>query len=164
MTPPAQFITGLFETHLNVRSLERSMEFYQRTLGLELGILSPERRLAIFWIGPRGKAKLGLWEKPPGEILSQHYAFEVSLSNLEGAIGALMARGIEILDFDRKPTRVPVVFGWMPAASFYFYDPDGHLLEMLAMLTDPPRPEVGVIPLDQWKRLVQASHDLNEKP
>ena len=95
---------------------------------------------------------LGLWEKPPSEIFSQHYAFEVSLPNLEHAMGALMERGIEILDFDRQPTRVPAVFGWMPAASFYFYDPDGHLLEMLAMLPEAPRPDVGVIPLDQWHR------------
>jgi len=27
--PPAVFFTGLFETHLRVRNLERSMEFYE---------------------------------------------------------------------------------------------------------------------------------------
>jgi L-amino acid N-acyltransferase YncA len=43
------------------------------------------------------------------------------------------------------------VFGWMPAASFYFDDPDGHLLEVLARLPGKPLPGVGVVPLEQWQ-------------
>jgi hypothetical protein len=34
----------------------------------------------------------------------------------------------------------------MPAASVFFHDPDGHLLEYLAMLPHQPRPEAGVVP------------------
>ncbi len=51
---PAAFITGLFETHLQVRNLERSMEFYGEVLGLELGMKEQARRVAFYWMGGRG--------------------------------------------------------------------------------------------------------------
>jgi lactoylglutathione lyase len=38
----------------------------------------------------------------------------------------------------------------MPAASVFFRDPDGHLLEYVAMLADVPRPEIGVVPYSEW--------------
>jgi lactoylglutathione lyase len=31
------------------------------------------------------------------------------------------------------------VIGWMPAAAVYFEEPDGHMLEYLAMLDEAPR-------------------------
>lgn len=37
----------------------------------------------------------------------------------------------------------------MPAAAVYFRDPSGHMLEYLAMLDEPPRPDLGVIPWAQ---------------
>jgi len=43
------------------------------------------------------------------------------------------------------------VLAWMPAASVYFHDPDGNLLEFLSMLPDEPRPELGVIGWKRWK-------------
>jgi hypothetical protein len=42
------------------------------------------------------------------------------------------------------------VIGWMPAAAVYFRDPDGHLIEYLAMLDEPPRPEVGIVSWSDW--------------
>jgi lactoylglutathione lyase len=38
----------------------------------------------------------------------------------------------------------------MPAASLYFRDPDGNLLKLLSMLTDAPRPELGLISWRRW--------------
>jgi lactoylglutathione lyase len=32
----------------------------------------------------------------------------------------------------------------------YFRDPDGHLLEYLAMLDQEVRPDLGIIPWSQW--------------
>jgi hypothetical protein len=32
----------------------------------------------------------------------------------------------------------------------FFHDPDGHLLEYLAMLPHQPRPEAGVVPYGEW--------------
>jgi hypothetical protein len=39
----------------------------------------------------------------------------------------------------------------MPAAILYFRDPDGHLIEFLAMLGDQPRPDLGVVPWPEWQ-------------
>jgi hypothetical protein len=39
-------------------------------------------------------------------------------------------------DFSGDVTNEPVVFGWMPAASHYFHDPDCNLREFLSMLPD----------------------------
>ena len=38
----------------------------------------------------------------------------------------------------------------MPAAAVYFRDPDGHLLEYLAMLDGPPDPERGITTWSEW--------------
>ena len=51
---PAVFITGLFET------LERSVEFYEKILGLALGMSEHDRLVAFYWIGGQGKTMLGL--------------------------------------------------------------------------------------------------------
>lgn len=47
----------------------------------------------------------------------------------------------------------PSVHCWMPAVSVYFSDPDGNSLEFIALLPDPPRPELGIVPWDEWERL-----------
>jgi hypothetical protein len=39
----------------------------------------------------------------------------------------------------------------MPAAAVYFRDPDGHLLEVLAMLEEPVRPDAGIQPWSSWQ-------------
>jgi lactoylglutathione lyase len=52
----------------------------------------------------------------------------------------LRAMGIEPLDFDGQPTTEPSVIGWMPTASVFFNDPDGHWFEYLAMLPHQPCP------------------------
>ena len=55
-------IGALFESHLTVSNLERSMAFYGDALGLQLAHVVPERRVAFYWLGGAGKSMLGLWE------------------------------------------------------------------------------------------------------
>src|SRR6266849_5642285 len=160
----AAFITGLFETHLQVKNLERSVEFYEKILGLELGMKEQVRRVAFYWIGGQGKTALGLWENPPwvsegntgGQIITQHFAFEIDLADLGRAVAGMKQRGIELRNFFGQATDVPSVFGWFPVASIYFNDPDGHLLEFLAKLPGKSRPEIGVVSLDESNRLNQS--------
>jgi catechol 2,3-dioxygenase-like lactoylglutathione lyase family enzyme len=93
------------------------------------------------------------WASRDGEgdrIIPQHFAFEVALADLSRAIANVRNRGIVLWNFFGKATDVPSVFGWMPAASIYFNDPDGHLLEFIAKLPGEPRPEIGVMSLDEW--------------
>src|SRR5436189_2898576 len=75
-------IKGLFETHINVSSLERSMKFYSEVLGLELGRYEEERRVAFYWLGNWGEAMLGIWEKPKAQVLQQHYAFRCGVDDV----------------------------------------------------------------------------------
>jgi len=143
---------GLFEAHFTVANLERSMKFYGKTLGLELATELKEPRVAFYWLGGHGKSMLGLWEVGPGpQRLSLHVAFTAKLEDVIEAPRVLQEKGIQPLDFSRKPTHEAVVIGWMPAAVIYFRDPDENLLELLAMLPEKPRPEAGVVPWSQWK-------------
>src|SRR5258708_39987679 len=98
--PPAVFITGLFETHLRVRNLERSMEFYEKILGLELGMKEQARRVAFYWIGGRGKTALGLLEKPPrgfernagDPAITEHFCFCIYPPALGRAVAGLTSK------------------------------------------------------------------------
>ncbi len=145
-------IQGLFETHLTVSDLDRSIAFYRDTLGLELAQVFPERRVAFFWLGGRGNAMLGLWEIGSSpNLMRLHLAFTCRVMDVLAAPATLQAAGIAPLGFRGEPVDEPVVLGWMPAVSLYFHDPDGHLLEYLAMLPDEPQPDIGIIPYSRWK-------------
>src|SRR4051812_10945828 len=142
---PAMTVDALFETHLTVADLPRSVVFYRDVVGLPVALELPERGAAFHWIGAPGRAMLGLWSIGSAPMNMQlHVAFTVSLDDVLAAPAKLRERGIEPLSFFGDPTDEPSVIGWMPAAAVYFRDPDGHLLEYLAMLDGPPRPELGI--------------------
>jgi lactoylglutathione lyase len=141
----------LFESHLTVSDLSRSMAFFGDVLGLELALIVPERRVAFYWIGGRGKAMLGLWEVGTvPQTMNLHLAFRTELDDLLEAPAQLQKAGITPRDFSGNPTGEPVVLAWMPAASLYFNDPDGNLLEYLCMLPDAPEPALGVVSWTRW--------------
>ena len=147
-------IRGLFEAHLTVKDLQRSMSFFGDALGLELAQVFPERKVAFYWIGRRGDSMLGLWEAGTGpQRLSLHVAFSVDIDNLLQAAERLREANVIPLDFKGEPTDEPVVFAWMPAASLFFHDPDGNLLEFLCMLPATPQPDLGVVGWRHWKSL-----------
>jgi lactoylglutathione lyase len=139
-------VRGLFETHLTVADVPRSLAFYRDVVGLDLALDLPERGAAFLWIGEASKAMLGLWSMGSAPMGMQlHIAFDVALEDVLAAPEALRAQGIEPLSFFGEPAEEPSFIGWMPAAAIYFRDPDGHMLEYLAMLDEPPRPELGIV-------------------
>lgn len=147
-------INGLFETHINVSDLDRSIAFYRDVLGLEMGRRETDRRVAFLWMGGWGEAMLGLWEKPPGEVIPQHFAFRSTIDEVLGkSVAWLEERGLDCHNFLNDGSKRPMVFAWMPAVAIYFEDPDGHLLELIAMLPGAPRAEAGVISWERWQEL-----------
>ncbi len=160
----AALFNRLFETHLHVANLEIAMKFYGEVLGLELGLKEAKRRAAFYWIGPNRTTMLGIWEEPPwipagtGNLIQpQHLAFEVKFEDLPAAIDRLKKHGIKIKDFFDQVTDEPSVLGWIPAASIYFNDIDGHLLELIAKLDSQPAADIGVVSLAEWEEFRRTS-------
>jgi catechol 2,3-dioxygenase-like lactoylglutathione lyase family enzyme len=150
-------IQGLFETHINVSHLERSMAFYQDVLGLRLGRLERDRRVAFYWMGGWGEAMLGLWEKPAAAVAPQHFAFRASVEDVrDRSVAWLKERGLACRNFLDDGSERPMVFAWMPAIAIYFDDPDGHVLELIAMLPSEPRPELGIVSWEEWEKRPKA--------
>ena len=69
---------------------------------------------------------------PEGERFGRvHYAFDVAPPDLEGAVERVRSAGVEVygpVEFDEP----------FNASSYYFYDPDGNLLEFFAPQADAP--------------------------
>ena len=144
-------VERLFETHLVVTDLDASIAFYRDRVGLELAHVIPARQAAFFWVGSRGTTMLGLWAGGSApQKTTTHIAFVARRDDVIAAPRALQSAGITPLDFNGRPTDEPVVLAWMPAVSIYFHDPDGHLLEYIAMLAEDARPDRGVVRWHEW--------------
>ena len=147
----------LFEVHLMVRNLDVAIGFYRDSVGLTLAHVTRDHQAAFLWIGSDRQAMLGLWAAGSApQSVTLHTAFRVTLADVLAAPDFLKNAGITALDFDGRPTDLPVVLAWMPAAAVYFRDPDGHLLEYIAMLPHDPRPDCGVVPWRAWELLQSA--------
>jgi lactoylglutathione lyase len=149
-------VEGLFEAHITVRDLQRSIAFYRDVVGLELGLVQAERSAAFFWVGGRGRSMMGVFTlgSYPLKIFQHHIALQVSFEAILAAPERLRSAGIPPLGANRESLDEPIVFTWMPAASVFFDDPDGNLLEYICMLADPPRPELAaVLPWSESKRV-----------
>ena len=147
-------IKGLYETHLSVENLERSIDFYKNILGLEHCYTEEKRRIAFFWIGKPKEYMLGLWEKPKEEFATRHFAFRCDVEDvLHKSVGWLKERNLKPYNFLKDETEKPMVFAWMPAIAIYFNDPDGNVLEFIAVLEGKPKPELGVITYEEWMKI-----------
>jgi catechol 2,3-dioxygenase-like lactoylglutathione lyase family enzyme len=132
MTPPTLLTRGLSEIVLIVTDVVKSARFYREVVGLVPDRAANEE-WAWFWAGPpTGRQRIALSKGPllfeeysplpAGQRWGRvHYALEVSRADLEAAVARVRAAGVEV----HGPRR----FEWMRALSYYFYDPDGNLLE-----------------------------------
>jgi catechol 2,3-dioxygenase-like lactoylglutathione lyase family enzyme len=123
---------GFSEIVLIVRDVPKAADFYEYVVGLELehrtrdewawffaGTTDRKQRLAVH----RGPL---MFEEhsphPEGERFGRvHFAFEVPRNELDAAVDRLRGAGVDVYG--------PVELDWMDAQSYYFYDPDGNLLE-----------------------------------
>lgn len=130
-------IKGLYEAHLPVSDIDRSIEFY-RGLGLELAYTGP--RVVFFWVD-KGTSWLGLWPsahaQTPYHPSIRHVAFRVEADDLGRVSEWLRGRGIAPRDAFGVPGEdQPLVLrnGANFHAAIYFDDPDGNSLEFIAPL------------------------------
>lgn len=144
-------INGLYETHIQVSDLERSVKFYKNILGLEQCHFEAERRIAFFWMGKKKQSMLGLWETPKEDLQKRHFAFECTPEFvLNESVNFLKKHNLKFRNFLGDDSERPMVFAWMPAAAIYFDDPDGNALEFIGILEGESRPELGVISYEEW--------------
>lgn len=120
----------------------------------------PQRHAAFFWIGGRDKSMLGLWPIGSSPVrLRLHIAFQTELEQVIRSVDAPRAWGVMPRSSGGGPeVDEPVVFPWMPAASVYFDDPDGHSLECISILPDAARPDLpGRVTLSEWRAMNQGT-------
>jgi catechol-2,3-dioxygenase len=131
---PEPFADGLAEIVLIVRDVPAAARFYREVVGL-VPHTEPDDAWAWFWAGQPGvpcrialhKGTLLFEEQTPFERDAPerwgpiHYAFNVPRARLDAALAHLRSHGVAL--------HGPVRFDWMQATAWYFYDPDGNLLE-----------------------------------
>ncbi|MFP7492514.1 VOC family protein [Terribacillus saccharophilus] len=147
-------IKGIFETHINVSDYERSAAFYEKLLNIIPLHEDAERKSKFYWVGQPGQSMLGIRENYPSSLVQrQHFAFRVDLEDIASAKDYLATLGIEATNFFDESAEDLYVFPFMPAVSIYFDDPDGHSIEFIALLDDPPRPDLSIMKWNEWEAL-----------
>jgi catechol-2,3-dioxygenase len=127
---------GLAELVLIVEDVPRAADFYEQVVGLQ-----PEHRTgeewAWFWAGKPGEAQRLALHKgsllfeehspfPEGHRFGTvHFAFDVARGDLDGAVERVRSAGVDVYG----PVQFDEPFN---ALSYYFYDPDGNLLEFFS--------------------------------
>ena len=155
--------TGLFETHLTVSDLGRSVAFYRDVVGLELAWRAEERRVVFLWTSPDRTSMLGVWETGTSPIYPRlHFALRVSLPDLLDAPARLREHGVTPLDFHLEEADEPSAIGWVPNVAIFFADPDGHSVEYLALLDEPADPDIGVVPYSTWRATRDTARSQHE--
>ncbi len=144
-------IQGLYETHIQVRDLAKSVAFYTEVLGLRVAHRDPTRPIVFLWIGAGKDYMLGLWQEETN-FQPRHFAFRADKEDiLNYAVDYLKTRDLTPYNFLKDGIEAPMVFAWMPALAIYFNDPDGNQLEFIAVLEGESRPELGVLSYADWK-------------
>jgi lactoylglutathione lyase len=134
----------LYETHLPVADTRIAESFYREVVGLPFAHRDPTRDIVFLWADEKQRGMIGLWGASTGYgrlngvLTPCHLAFAVSFEELQCVIGKLNERRIQTRGFKGNLTCEPSVIGWMPSAQIYFRDPDGHSLEFISLLPEPP--------------------------
>ncbi|NML59015.1 VOC family protein [Chryseobacterium cheonjiense] len=143
-------IKGLYETHIQVSSLENAVIFYTEILGLKLAHQDENRRIAFLWVGKEKEFMLGLWEQKEN-LQTRHFAFTADKDDiLNKSVTFLKSKNLNPYNFLKNGNEKPMVFAWMPALAIYFNDPDGNQLELISILEGDARPELGILSYEEW--------------
>jgi len=120
-------IRGLYEVAIRVADLAKSEVFYREILGLDVCRRDERRRWLFLRAG--GQAGMVVLQEDSGPWPTQHFAFAIDEGDLVSAAASLQKRGVVL--------HGPVHHDWMSAKAVYFSDPDGHELEICALVQKP---------------------------
>jgi catechol 2,3-dioxygenase-like lactoylglutathione lyase family enzyme len=109
---------------LPVKDMARARRFYENGLGLSPGGFKPDGKFVYLL----GGTEIALFPKPEG-TRAEHTALSFRVDDIQAAIRALEARGVEFADYDLpglKTVEHVCVLGSEKAA--WFQDPEGNIL------------------------------------
>ena len=136
MNKSNQSITGIAEISLRVHDLDLMRRFYEQVMGLQvLREIQESSGKAIFYAVGAGGENLALFEEKligwftrdkspqidPKLTTLSHIAFGIALDDFESERKRIEQLGIEIIDSGTS--------SWMHSRMFYFFDPEGNLIE-----------------------------------
>jgi catechol 2,3-dioxygenase-like lactoylglutathione lyase family enzyme len=124
-------LTGIDHFALNVRDMDRAIQFYQDVLGFKVVTRDTTRSGLKHYELDAGNVFIALFEQPDlnlpegQKIMSEdgylHFAFGAHKDQMASTIEALKGHGVEL---DGEPRN------YESGTSIYFNDPDGHQLEI----------------------------------
>lgn len=139
MNKPNQSITGIAEIALRVHDLDLMRRFYEQVIGLEV-LRDNEHSdgTAIFFAVGAGNHHLALFPEKltgwytrdkspqidPKLTTLSHFALSIALDDFESEKKRIEQLGIEIVHCRH--------LDWMHSWMFYFFDPEGNLIEFKA--------------------------------
>ena len=138
MNKSNQSITGIAEISLRVHDLDLMRRFYEQVIGLQVlrEIKSADGTVEIvFYSIGAGDDNVALFEEKlidwftrdkspqidPKLTTLSHIAFSIALDDFESEMNRIEQLGIEIVESDTS--------SWMHSRMFYFFDPEGNLIE-----------------------------------
>lgn len=136
MNKPNHSITGIAEVALRVHDLDVMRRFYEQVIGLEvLREVKESGGTIVFYAVGAGNDHLALFEEKwvawftrdkspqtdPKLTTLSHFAIRIALEDFESEKKRLEELGIEIVHSNAS--------GWLHCRMFYFYDPEGNLIE-----------------------------------
>ena len=136
MNKPNPSITGITEIALRVHDLDLMKSFYEQVIGLEvLGGNEDNDGTAIFFAVGAGNCHLALFPEKltgwytrdkspqidPQLTTLSHFALSIALEDFESERKRIEQLGIEIVESRTS--------SWLHCRMFYFFDPEGNLIE-----------------------------------
>ena len=136
MNKSNQSVTGIAEISLRVHDLDLMRRFYEQVIGLQvLRENQVSSGKAIFYAVGAGDENLALFEETlidwytrdkspqidPKLTTLSHFALSIALDDFESEKKRIEQLGIEIVHSSTS--------SWMHCRMFYFFDPEGNLIE-----------------------------------
>jgi len=136
MHKPNQSITGVAEIALRVHDLDLMRRFYEDVIGLKiLREIDDDNGKIVFYAVGAGNDHMALFEEKwmdwftrdkspqidPKLTTLSHFAIRIALEDFESEKKRIEQLGIEIVHSNTS--------SWLHCRMFYFFDPEGNLIE-----------------------------------